>query len=305
MRGPSRLSRSRNMIPGPTQLENHHEPLTGTFPQPGDCTDWELSAADCEGYARDGYTAPLNLLSVAQVEALRERLSAIGESLPDLGDSLYEIEAAWRERPDETVLHFLGAWRVDELFHDLIFHPGVIGPAGQLLGVERLRFWHDQVFWKPPHHPGVVPWHQDWSYWTRTTPQRHISVFVALDDTDEENGCLQVIPGSQRWEELPAVDFGGGMDQLFAHLSEEQREAFAPVAVPLRAGQASIHHSGLVHGSLANRSDRARRGIVLNYMCAQTRCADGSTPLLAGCPLLEVGELVEGPFFPLVHNGPV
>ena len=95
------------------------------------------------------------------------------------------------------------------------------------------------------------------------------------------------------------------MDQLHTHLSAEQREAFAPVAIALRAGQASIHHSGLVHGSLANRSDRPRRGIVLNYMCAQTRCADDSIPLLDGCPPLGAGELVEGPFFPVVHSGPV
>jgi hypothetical protein len=293
------------MIPGPTQLECHHEPLTGTFPQPGESTEWKLSRADCEGFAHHGHLAPLNLLSVAQVEALRARLITIGDSLADLDDSLYEIEAAWRERPEETVLHFLGAWRVDELFHDLVFHPGATTPAAQLLGVERLRLWHDQVFWKPAEHPGVVPWHQDWSYWTRTTPQRHISVYIALDDMDEENGCLQVVPGSHRWGKLPGVEFGGAMDQLHTHLSEEQREEFAPVAVPLRAGQASIHHSGLVHGSLANRSDRPRRGIVLNYMCAQTRCADGSIPLLGGCPLLGTGELVEGPFFPLVHNGPV
>jgi len=304
MRGLSHLSWSRDMIPGPTQLESHHEPLTGTFPQPGGFTDWELSAADCEGFARDGYTAPVNLLSAGQVGDLRERLNAIGESLTDLGDSLYEIEAAWRERPDETVLHFLGAWRVDELFHDLVFHPGVIGPAAQLLGVERLRFWHDQVFWKPPQHPGVVPWHQDWSYWTRTTPQRHITVYIALDDMDEENGCLQVVPGSHLWGKLPAVEFGGGMEQLHAHLSEAQREAFAPVTVPLRAGQASVHHSGTIHGSLANGSSRPRRGVVLNYMCAQTKCADGESPLLAGCQLIAAGELVEGPFFPLVYERP-
>jgi hypothetical protein len=292
------------MDPSPPHLESHHEPLTDVFPRLGESSKWEITHADRESFATAGHLAPLELLSEEQVDGLRRRLSAIGDSLGELGASLYEIEAAWRERPDETVLHFLGAWRVDELFHDLIFHPGATVPAAQLLGVERLRFWHDQVFWKPAHHPGVVPWHQDWSYWSRTTPQRHITVYIALDDMDEENGCLQVVPGSHLWGELPAVEFGGAMEQLHAHLSEAQREAFAPVTVPLRAGQASVHHSGMIHGSLANRSARPRRGIVLNYMCAQTKCADGESPLLAGSQLIEAGGLVEGPFFPLVYERP-
>ena len=293
------------MVPGPTQLQSHHEPLTDTFPGPGEPCEWQLPEADRERFEREGHLAPLELLSMTQVDALRQRLAVIGDSLGELDDSLYEIEAAWRERPDATVLHFLGAWRVDELFHDLIFHPGATGPAAQLLGVERLRFWHDQVFWKPARHPGVVPWHQDWSYWTRTTPQRHITVYIALDDMHEENGCLQVVPGSHRWDPLPQVEFGGAMEQLCGHMTEEQRAAFSPVPVPLRAGQASIHHSGLVHGSFANRSSGPRRGIVLNYMCAETRCADASEPVLAGCPLLAAGALVEGDFFPLVHDHPV
>lgn len=63
--------------------------------------------------------------------------------------------------------------------------------------MERLRFWHDQVFAKPPRHPGVVPWHQDYAYWTRTEPACHITLNLLLDDADEENGCLQFVPGSQ------------------------------------------------------------------------------------------------------------
>ena len=282
-------------------LERIHEPITGTFPRAdgADLARFELSPDQVETFSRDGFLTGIDLLEPAQVEGLGERLAAVGERLPELRARLYEVEAAWRERPDEVVLHFLGAWRVDEWFHDLVFHPGVTVPLAQLLGVERLRLWHDQVFWKPAGHPGVVPWHQDYSYWRRTGPAAHISMFVALDDMGAFNGGLQYVPGSQRWGLLPQADFGGDMDQALAHLSDGERAAFRPRQVELRAGQASIHHCRTLHGSAGNPSDAPRRAIVLNFMAPGTRVADDSQPLLAGTPPLARGALVEGVHFPI------
>ena len=282
-------------------LERHHDPITDAFPSAqGDLRSWELSEEDQDTFHEQGFLAPLQLLNTGEVQELRARLDELGAHLDRHSDLLYEVEEAWLERPDEIVLHFLGAWRVDEWFHDLAFHPGVTVPLAQLLGVERLRLWHDQVFWKPPQHPGVVPWHQDWSYWQRTTPENHITVHISLDDTDDESGCLHFVPGSHRWGALPAASFGGDIDQLLPHLDEPQRAAFHPQGVHLKAGQASIHHSSTVHGSFANRSDRPRRGIVLNFMGPDTRCADAALPVLKGAPRFEAGALVEGAFFPIV-----
>ena len=122
---------------------------------------------------------------------------------------------------------------------------------------------------------------------------------LALERADEENGCLQFVPGSHRWGPLPSASFGGELDQVQAHLSDSQRAAFHPIQVHLKAGEASIHHSSTLHGSFANTTDRPRRSLVLNYMGPDTRCADSSIPLLKGCPLLEVGALIEGAFFPI------
>ena len=75
---------------------------------------------------------------------------------------------------------------------------------------------------------------------------------------------------------------------------------FDPVAVPVRAGQATIHHSHTLHGSGPNRSERWRRAVVLNYMAPDVRVADGTAPLLKGVPLLPVGAVVAGDDFPIV-----
>ncbi|MCA8957052.1 MAG: phytanoyl-CoA dioxygenase family protein, partial [Planctomycetes bacterium] len=117
-------------------------------------------------FQRDGFLPSLPVLPADEVAELRRRVDHIREELAELEPRLYEVEAAWSSRPDQNVCHFLGGWQVDPVLHDLVFDPRVTVPAAQLLGVSRLRFWHDQVFFKPPHHPGVVPWHQDYSYWT-------------------------------------------------------------------------------------------------------------------------------------------
>ncbi|MCA8965532.1 MAG: phytanoyl-CoA dioxygenase family protein, partial [Planctomycetes bacterium] len=217
--------------------------------------------------------------------------------LDRLAPQLYEVEQAYSERPGEVVCHFLGGWRVHARLRELVFDARIAARCAQLLGVDALRFWHDQVFCKPPQHPGVVPWHQDYSYWTRTAPARHITMNLLLDDADEANGCLQFVPGSHRWGLLPKVPFDAPIEAVRAHLPAGA--AWQPVAVPVRAGQATIHHSHVLHGSDANRSDRWRRAVVLNFM------ADGVAvalpgPLLRGVPELPLGAVVDGPHFPVV-----
>ena len=143
-------------------------------------------------------------------------------------------------------------------FHDLLWNPAVTVPASQLLSGP-VRFWHDQLFVKPSHHGGAVAWHQDFSYWTRTEPMAHLTCWIPLDDVDEENGCLQYVPGSHRWRLLPITGLASDMNAIDSILTEEERGAFHPVPVVLRRGEASFHHPLTVHGSFANRSSRRRR----------------------------------------------
>jgi len=286
-------------------LEPHLDavPITDAYPRCGDPGRWRLTAEQVVAYERDGFTAPIDVLTPDEAGELGARLEDLRNRVGEISEHLYEVEASWSEDPDNVVFHFLGAWMVDALFHDLVFHPAITVPSAQLLGVDALRFWHDQVFYKPPRHPGVVPWHQDYSYWQRTGPARHITVNLVLDDTGLENGCLHFVPGSHRWPLLPAVAFNAPMDALKADVPPELLPRFEPVAVPLRAGQASIHHSHTVHGSGGNGSDRPRRAVVINTMDARTRVVDGSTPLLKGIPRLPEGAVVEGDHFPIVWRG--
>lgn len=276
-------------------LSLSHEPLTDLFADPGpgpvkgDLDEFELS----------GFVIGLRLLSEKQINVLREALDDLmSENAED--PLFYEYHSNESKEDGNRLLHALGAWRISQAFHDLIFYRPIIEIAERLLG-GAVRFWHDQVFVKPARDGAVVAWHQDYSYWTRTVPLAHLTCWIGLDDSDEENGCVQYVPGSHRWHLLPRGDLANDMTAVFGHLNAEQKDAFHPVPAVLKAGEASFHHPMTVHGSYANNSDRPRRGIVLNFMRDGVR-SNTNEPLLAGIPVIPMGQKLEGQFFPLLSR---
>jgi ectoine hydroxylase-related dioxygenase (phytanoyl-CoA dioxygenase family) len=173
-------------------------------------------------------------------------------------------------------------------------------PAAQLLAGP-VRFWHDQLFVKPPQHGGVVAWHQDYSYWTRTQPMAHLSCWIGLDDSTLENGCVHYVPGSHRWSLLPITGLANDMNAIRSVLSDEQNEQFTPVAIELEAGECSFHHPLMVHGSFENRSGHPRRGAVINLFRDGVKSASDAK-LLEGVPPIPAGQKMSGQFFPLLFD---
>ena len=164
-----------------------------------------------------------------------------------------------------------------------------------------MRFWHDQIFYKPARHGGVVIWHQDYSYWTRTTPVAHISCWIGLDDSTRANGCVHYVPGSHRWPLLPRASFANEMNAIVDMLAPDQRADFKPVSIELKAGECSFHHSFMVHGSYANETAVPRRAVVINAFRDGVVSASDE-PLLEGVPVIASGQKIEGQFFPLLYE---
>lgn len=284
-------------------LSRHHAPVTGLFPAPASPRErgrYALTAGQVEFYHEHGYVAGVRVLEAAQVEALRAELDELMR--PDHpGRALwYEYHANESLEPGRVLFHALGAWRIAPGFHDLLWNPRFTVPAAQLLG-GAVRFWHDQLFCKPPHHGGVVAWHQDYSYWTRTTPLAHLTCWVGLDDSTRENGCVHYVPGSHRWPDLPRTGLAGDMEAVRAVLGPAEREQFRPVAIELRAGECSFHHPRTLHGSYANETPRPRRATVVNVFRDGVR-SNSDAPPLAGVPPIPQGRPMGGQFFPLLFD---
>src|ERR1043165_792067 len=282
-------------------LSIYHHPLTDLFPKLSAPEDWKqycLSEEQVEFYHERGYVAGIRVLSDAQVFVLREELSALTDSNHPAHELFYEYHSNESRDPSKILFHALGAWRIARGFHDALWNPAFTVPGAQLLD-GAVRFWHDQLFSKPARHGGVVAWHQDYSYWTRTRPMAHLSCWIGLDDATRENGCLHYIAGSHRWNLLPITGLAGDMDAIQSVLSEEQKREFKPVAIELKQGNASFHHPLMIHGSFENRTDRERRAFVINVFRDGVRSASDA-PLLEGVPAIPQGAKMQGQFFPLL-----
>jgi len=280
-----------------------HQPV-GAFLSPSDLqpdqTGGGLTQDQLDQFERDGSLWGVPVLSTSQCDQLCEELEEL--FLPEHAgrEYWYEYHTNEAQDPNAVLFHALGAWRLRAGFHDLLWHPRVTIPAMQLLGGP-VRFWHDQLFCKPAHHGGVVAWHQDYSYWTRTHPMAHLTCWIALDDATPDNGCLHYVPGSHRWDLLPITGLAGDMEAIRGVLNDEQWERFrSPVPAVVRRGEASFHHPLMVHGSFANRTPGARRAVVVN-MCRDGVKSASDEPLLAGVPPVPAGTPLGGQFFPLLR----
>lgn len=280
-------------------LSLHHHPVSDLFSVPLETlAQFSLSDEQVAFYREYGYLKNIRVLTEAQVAALRDEVIDLMSPAQVANPLWYEHHSNEAVDPNTVLFHALGAWRIKPGLHDVLWNPAFTIPAAQLL-VGAVRFWHDQLFCKPAHHGGVVAWHQDYSYWTRTQPMAHLTCHIALDDATLENGCLHYVPGSHKWNLLPITGLAGDMDAVQSVLNETQREQFKPVAVELKAGEAAFHHPLLMHGSFANRSDRARRATVINAFRDGVKSA-AEEPLLTGVPPIPAGEPMSGQFFPLL-----
>jgi ectoine hydroxylase-related dioxygenase (phytanoyl-CoA dioxygenase family) len=275
-------------------LSQIHHPL-GTL---GNWTGAELSSDQVASFHQQGYLSGIRILDDDQVELLRAELDRLMDPAHPGHDLFYEFHSNEWASPGSVLFHALGAWRIEPGFHDILWHPAFLKPASQLLA-GGVRFWHDQLFSKPPRHGGVVAWHQDYSYWTRTEPMQHLTCWIGLDDSTRENGCLWYVPGSHRWRLLPITGLAGDMDEIQTVLSEDQRAAFQPVPIELKKGECSFHHPLMVHGSFENRAERPRRATVINVFRDGVH-SGSDDELLAGVPPIPRGRPMDGRFFPLL-----
>ena len=285
-------------------LSDYHHMMSDMFKIPQSEEDWEpyrLTDDQVEFFHQNGYLHNVKLLEEWQVDVLNRELAGIADPAHPGHDLFYEFHSNESTDPNAVLFHSLGHWRIMEGFHDILWNPAFVMAASQLLGGKSVRFWHDQLFCKPARHGGVVAWHQDYSYWTRTSPMQHLTCWVGLDDANAENGCLHYIPKSHNWGLLDKPELAGDMEGLMDYLTEEQKAAFQPVAVEMKKGHGSFHHPLMVHGSYENKSERSRRAFVLNVFADGT-ISNTNEPLLNGVPAISPGQRMEGRFFPLLYE---
>jgi len=151
-----------------------------------------------------------------------------------------------------------------------------------------------------------VGWHQDYGYWQCIDPPEMLTAWVALDDVSEENGCMQVVPGSHKWGLVPEGNFfDHDLQALEERITAASGKTFQTAPCILPAGALSFHHCMTLHGSGPNLSQRPRRSLVVHLLPEGTRYRAGSPSeghmnvrLLGG----RDGDPFAGPYFPVLYR---
>ncbi len=285
-------------------LSTIHALVSDIIRHPQTKEEWEqyrLSDEQVKFFNENGYLANVKMVNDDQINIIKQEIEALADVKHPGHHLFYEYHSNESADPSTILFHALGAWRITPGLHDVLWNPRFMVAASQLLGNVPVRFWHDQLFCKPPKKGGVVAWHQDYSYWTRTKPVAHLTCWCGLDDSTEENGCLQYVPGSHRWGLLEKPELAGDLMGIENFLTPEQRKEFKPIPVETKAGEAIFHHPLTLHGSGENKSDQPRRAFVINVF-ADGVLSDTNDALLTGVPPVPKGKKMEGQFFPLLFS---
>ena len=150
----------------------------------------------------------------------------------------------------------------DESFLEFCSDQTILNYVEQLIGPD-FALWNSSFFAKPAIDGHATPWHQDGQYWP-IRPLATCTVWLAIDDSNLENGCLRFIKGSHLDKKLKSHNLNDNKNlTLNQELDKEEFNETEAVDLILKRGQISLHDVYLVHGSEANKSSKSRRAITM------------------------------------------
>jgi ectoine hydroxylase-related dioxygenase (phytanoyl-CoA dioxygenase family) len=217
-------------------------------------------------YMQDGFVVPIDVLSQHEARILRTHLEDAEAELANDVEKLALLKAY----PDRLLPSFDALTRNETL----------ISAASAVLG-PNLMVWSAGLFIKEANSPKIVSWHQDLTYWG-LDDIAETTCWVALSKAHETSGCMKFVPGSHKTKIVPHIDTYAE-DNLLSRGQEiavEVNEKDAVVAA-LDAGQASMHHGLLFHGSGPNTTDDRRIGSAIRYIKPSMKQATGDRPLVS------------------------
>jgi ectoine hydroxylase-related dioxygenase (phytanoyl-CoA dioxygenase family) len=141
--------------------------------------------------------------------------------------------------------------------------------------------WSGALFVKEAQSPKIVSWHQDLTYWGLDDAEE-TTCWVALSEASEAAGCMKFVPGSHKTRIVPHTDTFDENNMLSRgqEIAVDVNEDDA-VCAALKAGQASMHHGHLFHGSGPNRTNDRRIGVAIRYIKPAMKQENGAKSLVA------------------------
>jgi len=260
--------------------------------------DYPLTEDQIAAFRENGFVQLLHVLTAAELEETRAAL----EDASQLALDARHHTSASNPEYEKVFVQKVNLWTVHAGMRRCVLRPKLAEIARRLAGVERIRLWHDHALIKMPGDSRPSEWHQDLPYW----PMREagaLSCWLALDDVDERNGCMQFVPGSHRWGRFEPIRLVGDTQDIFSFVSEELRGTATPQVMRVPAGSCTFHDGLTFHYASANQTDRPRRALVIIYMPDGTTY-NGRPHVVTDGLGLKPGEAIGGDLFPLLAQAP-
>ena len=204
-------------------------------------------------YDDDGYALHRNVIDPALIAEASDHVTWLQARNPEL-------------RPEQ-----LNHWLMtdDPFWVRLVSDQRLLDIAAEYVG-DNIALFAAHYIAKPPEDGQPVLWHQDGSYWP-LEPMEVVTLWLAVDDSTRENGCMRVIPGTQTMELHEMRRNTEEENVLSSSIDADLVDEPRAVDLELRAGDVSAHHPNIVHGSKSNRSKRRRCGLTIRYIPTTTR----------------------------------
>ena len=204
-----------------------------------------LSDHQIKFYNEKGYVAPIDVLSIQEANEIREEIENIEKKWPNA------IEGLGR-----NYVHM-----ISPVFNNVCLNNKILDAVESIIG-KNILICGTTLFIKNANEKGFVSFHQDAKY-IGLEPHNWVTAWIAVTNSNEENGCMRMWPGSHK-EDLKNHEQKFDEDNL---LTRGQTIANVPInetePIVLKAGQMSLHHPTVIHGSGLNRSNDRRIGFVV------------------------------------------
>jgi ectoine hydroxylase-related dioxygenase (phytanoyl-CoA dioxygenase family) len=228
---------------------------------PNDLTDLKRH------FDEEGFLVFRSFLSREEVTAVKCELERYER---DIAPGLPPTEIVWeKDTLQDGTRRVRNLWRLekhDAYFAEFCANPEVLRMAAVMANGE-VELAGAETFAKPARVGSVVPYHQDNAYFNLAPPDC-FTLWIALDPSTLENGCVYYVPGSHTGQRLPHVASGVLGNSMKA---DAVPEGLREVPAVLEPGDAVIHHCMTIHRSEPNRSDRARLALVIVYRAKHCR----------------------------------
>jgi hypothetical protein len=219
-----------------------------------------LSPADVDLFTQQGYL-------------LRNEPVFAPDHFKGLQDHFESMLAAWLRDPRmRSPEHMDSPHFVSPKLFDWLLHDDVLDLVEPLIGPD-IALFASHFICKPPAVGKRVPWHEDSAIWKgRLVPMQVVTVWLAIDPSTPENGCMRVIPGSHGHGYSDYDDVEGAVFRQ--EIKPSQVPDDTAVDCVLRPNEASLHDGRLIHGSAANTGAMRRCGFTMRYIPTTTKVID-------------------------------